>query len=85
MRTLLLLIPLFIFAGCQGSSDPGIPPEASDSMAKVGAAAKASGGDWDKLTEDQKKAVLARTGGDEAAARAMLKQIAGGAGSRGPK
>ena len=85
MRTLLILGLLatgIVLGGCQGSSDPGIPAEATASMDKVGEGARASGGDWEKLTADQKKAFLDRTGNDETAARAMLKQISEAASKR---
>ena len=84
MKALLSIAVLGALAGCQGAEDPGIPKSATDSMAAVGKAARDSGGDWERLDAAGKKAVLDRTGGDETAARAMIRQIAGGGGKRGP-
>ena len=72
--------------GCSGDKTEGkdVPAAVTDSMAKMGAAAKRTNGDWNALTEEEKKLFLERTNGNEANAQAMLKVMVGGGGPRGP-
>jgi hypothetical protein len=52
-------------------------------MLNMGKAAKAAGGDFNKLSQADKEKFLARVQGNEAAAAQMVQQMAGAGGPRG--
>jgi hypothetical protein len=58
--------------------------QAQSEIASLGAAAKAAGGDYSKLSQADKDKFLARVQGNEAQAAQMVSQMGGGGGPRGP-
>ena len=76
-------------AGMSGCGE-GVQPvdkqvdQAQSEIATLGAAAKAAGGDYNKLSQADKDKFLARVQGNEAQAAQMVSQMGGGGGPRGP-
>lgn len=85
MRTLLpiTLLAGTLLGGCGSGGDTGIPDKVSTEMTGLGDAARKAGGDYDKLSDADKQKFTERAGGEEGA-RAMVKQMTGAGGSRGP-
>jgi len=74
VRRFLLLVPLVVLvAGCHEDNSDGIDHAAVESaQAPLKAAAVRSGGDWTKLTPDERKLFLDRARGNEQGAKTML-------------
>jgi hypothetical protein len=62
--------------GNTGFKDDGIPPSDKASAASANAMAVSVGGDYDKLTADQKRQFLQLTGVGEKQARTMMQLMA---------
>jgi len=78
-----------IFALGAGGCGEGAQPvdkkvdQVQSEMLNMGKAAKAAGGDFNKLSQADKEKFLARVQGNEAAAAQMVQQMAGAGGPRG--
>jgi hypothetical protein len=82
---LLLLSIVPFLAGCQ-KGDDGVNYDAvHTAQAPLKAAALRSGGDWSKLTAEEKKLFLDRSRGNEQSAKMMLGMFSGGAPAGPPK
>ena len=87
MRRLVGLALIVVFvAGCGSGGDDGIDQGAVDkAQAPLITAAKRAGGDWSKMTEDEKKLFLDRARGNEKAAQQMAGMMGGGSPAQAPK
>lgn len=70
----VLALPL---AGCNGDGPDPDRDAAVSQISSLGDIARAAGGNYDQLSEDDKQKFLERTGGDEQQARAMVQQMTG--------
>jgi len=86
MKHGLLLIPvLALLIGCRNDTD-GVDHEAvHNAQAPLKAAAKRTGGDWSKLTADEKKLYLDRARGNEGSAKMMFGMFSSGPPAGPPK
>ena len=87
--TILACLTTFSVAGLLGCGEGPQPEDkkvdqAQSEIATLGAAAKAAGGDYSKLSQADKDKFLARVQGNEAQAAQMVSQMGGGGGPRGP-
>lgn len=74
---LLPLLVVSFLAGCQNGDD-GVNHEAvKAAQAPLKSAAQQAGGDWDKLTPDQKKIFMDRARGNESSARMLFGMFSG--------
>ena len=87
ITTAVLVIVLMAgMAGCGEGAQPVDKQvdQTQSEIATLGAAAKAAGGDYNKLSQADKDKFLARVQGNEAQAAQMVSQMGGGGGPRGP-
>jgi len=87
ITTAVLVIVLMAgMAGCGEGTQPVDKQvdQTQSEIATLGAAAKAAGGDYNKLSQADKDKFLARVQGNEAQAAQMVSQMGGGGGPRGP-
>ncbi len=76
LLTGILLTGALLSGGCSRGGD-GVDAKAVDAArAPLAAAAKRSGGDWERLTPDERKLFLDRGHGNEPAARGLLRLMA---------
>lgn len=80
MKKLALFTVMVVsLAGCQGDNGDGIDHAAVEqAQAPLMAAAARSGGDWSKLTADEKKLFLDRARGNEKSAQMIFGMMANG-------
>ena len=83
---LVALFSASFLAGCQGGGgDDGVDQDAVQKLQEpLKSAAVRSGGDWSKLSDEERKLFLDRARGNEESARFVLKMMAGGATPAGP-
>ena len=75
----ILLLSAFV-TGCKGEDD-GVDHEAVSQHARaLSDPARKAGGNWDKLSEQEKKLFLDANGGNEAQAKDMVKTMGTGGG-----
>lgn len=72
----LLAIGLVPVVGCSGSEDDGIKPEVKQGMLDISTIAKKAGGDFSKLSAEDKDKVIKMAGGSEAQAKMLVYQMA---------
>ena len=85
-NAVLAIVSMAGMAGCGEGPQPVDKQvdQAQSEIATLGAAAKAAGGDYNKLSQTDKDKFLARVQGNEAQAAQMVSQMGGGGGPRGP-
>jgi hypothetical protein len=86
ISAVLAVVSMAGMAGCGEGPQPVDKQvdQAQSEIATLGAAAKAAGGDYNKLSQADKDKFLARVQGNEAQAAQMVSQMGGGGGPRGP-
>ncbi len=85
MRLSLGCLLLAACLGCGSPSDGVDHAAVQNAQAPLKAAALRTGGDWTKLTEDERKLFLDRARGNENAAKMMFGMFASGPQSGPPK
>lgn len=81
MKRILILCVLalgLVFAGCNSNNpgDDGIDSKGKATATRIDQIAKSSGGDWDKVTQEDKDYLLKEFGGEQTA-KMLLQSKAG--------
>ena len=80
MKNLLIALVAVSLCGCNADGDDGVDEKAvQDAQAPLISAARNAGGDWNKLSEADRKLFLDRARGNEKAAQQMVGFMAGAA------
>jgi|SRR5271166_352028 len=84
MKKFLVCLGLaFAVLGCSSSGGPPLNAEQEHQASQLDELAKKSGGDWDKLSDADKQAMI-QIGGSEQGAKMLLLGKAGKVGRHGP-